>query len=76
MNIHIFKTDLSTLPRINALAAAFERHPHVVDWSVDREDIDHVLRIRTEANLTEHDWITIVRSLGVMCEPLPDFIPA
>ncbi|MCG8573336.1 MAG: hypothetical protein MI810_00510 [Flavobacteriales bacterium] len=72
MNIHILKTDIKTTEKVQRMAPIFDHHPTIVDWSVDTEDIDNVLRIQTEGGMKEKDLIQLIRSYGFYCETLPD----
>jgi len=72
MQILIFKTDLSTLDDIRYVQPIFDYNFDIVDWSVDIEDIDNVLRIVTRGTLKEKDIIQLMHTNRVFCENLPE----
>ncbi len=72
MQILIFKTDLSTLDDIRYVQPIFDYNFEIVDWSVDIEDIDNVLRIVTRGSLKEKDIIQLMHTSRVYCENLPE----
>ena len=47
-HILIFKTDIQTKDQVAEIASAFINHSQIIDWNVDVEDIDCVLRIVSE----------------------------
>lgn len=72
MEILIFRTDIKTRKKVKAVQPIFNRHPDILKWSVDTEDIDNVLRVETQSRLREHDIIGLTRSCGFHCEILMD----
>lgn len=70
--LHIFKTDIKTPQRIQTLKVLFEHNPFILNWSVDTEDIDNVLRIEALDALKEEDVIRLTKSCGYHCIPLKD----
>ena len=70
MLVHIFKTDIQSAETVTALAPVFDSLPQVTRWTVDREDIDNVLRIESFDSLSENDVIQLSRIYGFQCEPL------
>jgi len=47
-HILIFKTDIQTKDQVAEIASVFINHSQIIDWNVDVEDIDCVLRIVSE----------------------------
>ncbi len=70
-SVIIFKTNIETEQDLNRVAIFLSTEPHIRKWSVDREDIDHVLRVEAEGL----DQLTIKKSVeyaGFLCEDLVD----
>ena len=72
MNVLIFKTELETKIKVKTVMSIFDPHPCIIDWSIDTEDIDNVLRIEVFNTLKENDIITMMKTNGFYCEILPD----
>ena len=68
MKLLIFRTD----KKVKAIKSLFRDHPVILDWSIDTEDIDNVLRIEATESLHEGDVISLVKTYGFHCEVLPD----
>lgn len=71
MDYLIFRTDLTSKKRVNAIKPVMQRLP-IADWSVDTQDVDHVLRVKATGRLAEKDIIDHVRNCGFYCEILHD----
>ncbi|MCB0490411.1 MAG: hypothetical protein R2820_07055 [Cyclobacteriaceae bacterium] len=71
INIFVFRTNLNSVADIEAISHLMDKSASVLNWSVDIEDIDKVLRIES---LREHanEIIEMVRLAGYQCEELPD----
>jgi hypothetical protein len=67
----IFKTNIESELALKEIEAAFVMDTNLLDWSVDREDIDKVLRIESKINNSQ-EIINTVRHAGYVCEELPD----
>ena len=67
----VFKTDLRSEDRLAAIKPFLDRHPGIFRWTVDRHDIDKVLRIESE-NVSPNDVIGLLQGGGFLCEELPD----
>ncbi len=72
MQVLIFKTDIKTKKKVNAVKPVLNGHPAIYGWSVDTQDIDNVLRIEASGKLKESDVINMVAPCGFSCEVLPD----
>lgn len=72
IHVLIFKTDISTEVHIRGLKPALDNHPAILEWSVDTEDVDNVLRIEGDKSLSEREIIYLIRSYGFYCEVLTD----
>ena len=69
--ILVFKTDLESEERLEAVKPFLDKHPGIFRWTVDRHDIDKVLRIES-ANVSADDVIDLLQQEGFLCEELPD----
>ena len=69
--ILVFKTDLESEERLEAVKPFLDTHPGILRWTVDRHDIDKVLRIESE-NVSAGDVIGLLQQGGFLCEELPD----
>jgi hypothetical protein len=67
--LFIFKTDIIDLCSNCEVYKALDRHTDVVQWSIDTDDVDRVLRVES-ATLSSVDIITILNGLGHKCEEL------
>lgn len=72
MKVLIFKTDIHTKKKVNAIKSLFDNHTTITNWYIDLEDKDRVLKIETACDLQETDIIELVREKGYFCEVLPD----
>lgn len=72
MELYIFKTNINTRKKARALKPLFRQHPVVACWTIDTEDIDHVLRVQTDKSLSERDVCQLLWGKGFFCESLPD----
>lgn len=71
MHILIFKTNIDTENAHKEVGLLLSAHQSVIDWSIDKEDIDKVLRIESQLNNTG-EIISTINQAGFMCEELPD----
>lgn len=71
MNVHVFKTDISSGSLVDLIMPLFNSHPNITRWSVDIEDVDNVLRVISNKEI-EQEIIKIVEGNGFICNPLPD----
>ncbi len=69
MELIILKTDLNNALHVTKFKPLFDLHPSIIDWHVDTEDSDNVLRIET-SELKELDIIQLLTSYGINSEPL------
>ena len=70
MKLLILRTDIKTRKKVRKIKSVFNKHPVIIDWSIDLEDIDNVLRIKAYDELTEEDIISLVQKEGFYCEDL------
>lgn len=68
--ILVFKTTLKNRDDVETIKPHLESLPAIKDWSVDRTDCDHVLRV-TGRDLKPQQIITVLTEQGYNCEVLP-----
>lgn len=68
----IFRTSIATMQQVRVVKKIFKNQAAILDWWVDIEDIDNVLRIEATENLEENDIINLLACQGFYCEVLPD----
>ncbi len=72
MELLLFRTDIKSKKKVKSLKPMFNNHIDILDWSVDLEDIDNVLRIEATVNLTEDDIVKLVKDNGFYIKTLTD----
>lgn len=65
-HIRILKTDIRTKDQVTSLKLLLSDHPDVMDWSIDVEDIDCVLRVVSE-KLSCHQIVMLLGKSGYFC---------
>lgn len=70
MKLLIFKTDITSNSNLNKAKSIFTDQLNILDWNIDTEDIDNVLRIEAKDTMQEHEVISLVRNYGFRCEVL------
>lgn len=71
MYTFIYKTNISSGEALKELRSILQKHDSSLSWSIDTEDIDNVLRIRSIAN-NSVDIVNVIKNAGYHCEELPD----
>ncbi len=72
MKLFIWKTNIESNEKRQIVANFLNQYATVLKWSIDMEDIDHVLRIESMDREVEESLINKIQSLGFNCETLPD----
>ncbi|EZH73512.1 hypothetical protein ATO12_16375 [Aquimarina atlantica] len=72
MELLIFRTDIKSKKKVKSLKPVLNNHSDIIDWSIDLEDIDNVLRIEATTNLSEGDVIDLVEIQGFYIKTLSD----
>ena len=67
--VHIFRTNVGDASERESLRALFEEEREVVEWSVDLEDCDRVLRI-VSTKPSALDYMIKIKQKGFLCEEL------
>lgn len=72
MQLLLFKTNITSQRKIKTVKPLFKNIPAVIDWNIDTEDIDNVLRIEASEQLSEKEVIQLIQTQGFFCEVLED----
>lgn len=72
MELLIFQTNIASKKKVDLLTPMFNKHTEILNWSVDLEDIDRVLRIEAASSLLESDVIELVQLQGFTIEVLEE----
>jgi len=67
--ILVLKTSLAAKSEIKRIGILLDSHPQIVEWNVDLEDCDKVLRVACYG-LTETDIAEVLRRAGYKAEKL------
>ena len=71
MNILIFKTNIRLKKDVGVIKPLLSADESILQWNVDRDDTDKVLRIVSTSN-DPLDIIKTINKAGYHCEELPD----
>lgn len=66
----IYRTNISSKKRVKMLLPFFDEHPLILDWNVDRQDVDNVLRIEVSSGIEEGEILSFIHRQGLLCEEL------
>jgi hypothetical protein len=69
IEILVFKTNLTNTKRISDVESLLDIHPQIVQWNVDLNDCDNVLRIVSK-NMPAQEVENILLNAGYYCEEL------
>ena len=72
MKLFILKTDIQTEKQLAQLRPVFQQIDDITRWTIDMEDVDHVLKVETGVDSQEMEMIHLLRTKGINCEQLPD----
>lgn len=72
MELHIFRTNISTRQKVKQIKSLFKAIPFVLSWSIDQDDIDNVLKVRTKNVFQGEELIRLMKGHDVQCELLAD----
>ncbi len=65
MQVVVLKSNIKTSEEVCRLAPIFDLHPRIINWSVDYEDIDHVLRVEIDSGLSGKKLRKLLKNYGV-----------
>ena len=69
MNILIFKTDIANRYHYSNASQVLQNIPGILKWTVDMDDVDHVLRIETQQLQPYHIEESLAQA-GYYCKEL------
>ena len=69
MDILVFKTNITDSKRISDIESDLNVHPNIIEWNVDLQDCDNILRILSN-NVVPSTIETILFNAGYYCEAL------
>ncbi len=69
MEVLVFKTNLTNAKRIEDVEPLLDVHPHIIQWNVDLNDCDNILRI-VSRNVAAHEVENMLLGAGYYCEEL------
>lgn len=72
MAILVFRTDIKSKKKVKTVKPIFNKHDDILEWTIDLDDIDNVLRIEANKSLQERTIIGLVREQGFYIEVLSD----
>jgi len=72
MELLLFRTDIKSKKKVKHLQPLLNEQAGVLDWSIDLEDIDNVLRIEATAQDIAEDIIGLVEKQGFYIKSLVD----
>lgn len=69
MQVLVFKTNLHDQTRVQEVESYLDVHPGIIQWNVDLEDCDRILRIVSSA-ISSAEVEMILWKAGYYCEEL------
>lgn len=72
MQILVFRTSIATKKAVAATASFLNDHPDIIDWCIDLEDWENILRIEAKDDIEIKNLIQNIHTLGYSCEELED----
>jgi hypothetical protein len=69
--ILVFRTNISHASDEAKLASVLNSIPGIRRWNLDRQDVDHVLRVDSN-DISAPEIIYLLKKAGFACEELPD----
>ena len=72
MKLIIVRTNIRSDQEVAVIRPLLDTFAGIDRWSLDLEDIDHVLKIRASDQVSEQAIFQLIRSQGFICENLPD----
>jgi hypothetical protein len=70
MVILVFKTSLNHQKHVQMISPILNSHPQVINWSVDLDDWERILRIEVKDRAAEYGIAECIKALGFDCEDL------
>ncbi len=72
MQLIILKTNISTPKALKTIAPCFNYHPEIIDWSIDWQESDHVLRIESTEKFSIQETLKYIELMGFQGETMLD----
>ncbi|MBL4606092.1 MAG: hypothetical protein JKY02_10655 [Flavobacteriaceae bacterium] len=72
MKLVILRTDIKTKKKVKKVKPLLNNHPLIINWSIDLEDVDNVLRIEASNSLHQIEIKTLIQREGFFCGDLPE----
>ena len=69
VNLLIFKTNIVNKKQAMKVAKLLDAENDILRWNIDRQDVDHVLRVEA-VNMGTREIISIIQEAGHFCEEL------
>ena len=69
IEILVFKTNLIDTKRVSEVESLLDIHPNIIQWNVDLDDCDNVLRI-VGRNMAAQEVENLLLNAGYYCEEL------
>jgi hypothetical protein len=70
MDCIILKTNIDDEQKFKAVNDKFKSISHLLEWTVDQDDVDNVLMVLVSRKTIEKDLIEILSSIGIHSEEL------
>ena len=68
--LFIYRTDIKSKKKLNVLQPILDQHPLILHWTLDKEDVDNVLRLEVLDGLHVNEVRQLVLQCGFNCEEL------
>ncbi|MFK8037263.1 MAG: hypothetical protein AB8B74_03150 [Crocinitomicaceae bacterium] len=69
-NLLLFKTSIASKQDLKTIRKTFSTHHSIIDWWVDIDDCDKVMRVEVANKLKNEDIISILKQSEFACEIL------
>ncbi len=70
--LFIYRTDIKSKKKLNVLQPILDQHPLILHWTLDKEDVDNVLRMEVLEGISASEIQQLVQARGFNCEELDD----
>jgi hypothetical protein len=67
----ILRTNIKSKKKLKKVAPLLDDHPLILNWTIDLEDIDNVLRLETTSDVNIENVNNLIQKKGFYCEDLP-----
>lgn len=70
MELLVFRTDIKSKKKVKRIKPVLDMNVEILDWCIDLEDIDNVLRIEGIDGINEKEIMEVTKVEGFYCVPL------